>query len=133
MEFNRPMFYPSDDMKSYLEYLALLPIPKVAMKIVMDDYQGLTRMDKDFIYRFLKPAFDFIDKNDKPLYCGEYGVIDHTDMASREAYSEDLSSVLLEYGIGRAVWSYKRMGFTHIDQAGNPISEKLVQAVSKIK
>ena len=128
MEFNRAMSYPSEDLKSYLEYLEIIP-SKWRMS---SDYEGLTRMDKDFIYRFLKPAFDFIEKHDKPLYCGEYGVIDHTDMRSREAWSEDVSDVLLEYGIGRAVWSYKGMSFTHIDQDRKPVSEKLVKAVSKL-
>ena len=128
MAFNRAMFYPSDDLNSYLEYLELVSPERKAQ----EDYQGLARMDKDFIYRFLKPAFDFIGRNNKPMYCGEYGVIENADMASREAWSGDLSDVLLEYGIGRAVWSYKRMNFTLIDQDRKAVSEKLVKAVSKL-
>ena len=126
MEFNRSMVYPSDNLKPYLEYLELLS------RKGLEEYEGLTRMDKDFIYRFLKPAFDFIAKNDKPLYCGEYGVIQHADMASREAWTSDLSEILLEHGIGRAIWTYKGMSFTLIDREGNPESEMLVKAASKI-
>ena len=141
MNFNRDMTYPSEDIKSYLEYLEVLRDVQQGQsemdkeflhRVLLKDYEGLTRMDKKFIYQFLKPAFDFIEKHDKPMYCGEYGVIDHTGMASREAWSADLSDVLLEYGIGRAVWSYKQMSFTLIDKEGKPVSEKLVKAVSKI-
>ncbi|GHU87915.1 endoglucanase [Spirochaetia bacterium] len=126
MEFKKDIHYPSD-IGIYLEFLQYFKRENI------QNYEGFTRVDKEFLRHLIKPAIDFIEKNDKPMYCGEYGVIDHVDMASRENWSEDLSDLLLEYGIGRAVWTYKGMSFTHIDKDGKPISERLVKAVSKTK
>lgn len=127
MEFGRRLDYPTDDMSGYNDY-ARLPSSRMAS----DFFSAYARMDKGFIRGFLQPAVDFIEKHDKPMYCGEYGVIDAAHMAGREAWSEDVSDFLLEWGIGRAVWSYKGMNFTLIDENRRPVSDRLVKAVSKL-
>jgi hypothetical protein len=92
-------------------------------------YDG--RVDIAWVRNNLKPAFDFQEEHDCVLYCGEYGVIEKADLTTRENLSADISEVLLEHGIGRAAWSYKGMDFPHIGNDGKPLSQQLIQAVSK--
>ncbi len=84
----------------------------------------------EYIEEFIKPAIDFINKTNKPLYCGEYGVINNADLESTIKWHNDVSNILLKYGIGRAVWSYR--GFALVtDNDNNIISDKLIEAISK--
>jgi aryl-phospho-beta-D-glucosidase BglC (GH1 family) len=123
--FTKDVPYPAD-VDIYLEYL------QHSKREAPELYQGFSRVDKQFLRHLLQPAFDFIARHDKPLYCGEYGVIEHASLQTRENYSVDLGDILLEYGIGRAAWSYKRMSFPHIREDGSVVSEKLIRAVSKM-
>ncbi len=87
-------------------------------------------LDKNYLNRVLQPAFDFIHRNKRPLYCGEYGVISNASIESAVRWQNDLADLFLEHGIGRAVWSYR--GFSRITDSNNNItSEALVKAVSK--
>ncbi|MCL2092784.1 MAG: glycoside hydrolase family 5 protein [Treponema sp.] len=140
-EYDRNLSYPSE-MEPHIDFLKFSyersktnprpSQPPVAPEFKLPpSYEGLTRMDKEWLHRFMQPAFDFIKKHDKPLYCGEYGVITHSDMQSREIWHEDVSDILLEYGIGRGVWSYKGMSFTLIDQDRKPVSERLIKAICR--
>jgi hypothetical protein len=87
-------------------------------------------LDKEYLRRILRPAFDFIEINKRPLYCGEYGVISNAPAESAVRWQNDLADLLLEHGIGRAVWSYR--GFSLITDSNNNVtSEALVRAVSK--
>jgi len=80
--------------------------------------------------RVLKPAFDFIETNKRPLYCGEYGVIDNASVESAIKWCNDLADLLLAHGIGRAVWSYR--GFSAITDGNNAIPNMdYVKAVSR--
>lgn len=47
------------------------------------------------------------EKTGVPLYCGEFGVVDHAPMAAREPWYRDIISVFEEFGIGWANWDYK--------------------------
>ncbi|MCL2299367.1 MAG: hypothetical protein FWC27_04385 [Firmicutes bacterium] len=48
-------------------------------------YPEYSRMDVAFLRDRMQGAFDFLRANpDKILYCGEFGVIRHCDIASRE-------------------------------------------------
>jgi hypothetical protein len=123
--FTKDIPYPGD-AGVYLEFLQYFKRESPEM------YRGFDRIDKQFLYHLLRPAFDFIARHNKPLYCGEYGVIEYAGLQTRENYSADLSDILLEYGIGRAAWTYKGMSFPHITGDGSPVSEKLIKAVSKL-
>lgn len=79
----------------------------------------------------LKHAADFIEKSEKPLYCGEFGVIEKADEASKVNWLNDLIDILLKYHIGRACWSYKEMNFGLVDIDGEIISIDAVKAVSR--
>lgn len=87
-------------------------------------------VDKEYLRRYLQPALDFAKDRKVALYCGEYGVIDNAPMDSRIRWHNDLSELLIEYGIGRAVWTYKLMSFTMIDK-DSIINKELAEIVSR--
>ncbi len=95
---------------------------------IPDSEKGI--FDKSSLERVLRPAFKFINKNKRPLYCGEYGVIANAPQDSAIRWCNDLADLLLSYGIGRAVWSYR--GFSNItDENNNVTNVDYVKAVSK--
>lgn len=96
--------------------------------VIPDDEKGI--LDKAYLKRVLTPAFEFIEINKRPLYCGEYGVIGNASTESAVKWCNDLADLLLEYGIGRAVWSYR--GFSTITDNNNAVpNTDYVKAVSK--
>lgn len=88
-------------------------------------------VDKEYLRRYMQPALGFARERNVPLYCGEYGVIDRAPMDSRLNWHRDLSDLLIEYGIGRAVWTYKLMSFPLVDINSAVISDELVKIVSR--
>ena len=62
-----------------------------------------------------------------PLYCGEYGVIDVAEPEDTLAWFRDIHSAFEKLGIGRAVWSYKRMGFGVNDKHYDSIRSELIK------
>ncbi len=89
------------------------------------------KMGKDYIIKYLQPALDFMRERNVALYCGEYGVIEHAPTESKLRWHEDVSDLLKEYGIGRAVWSYKLMSFPMVDRNSEVINQELIKIVSK--
>lgn len=87
--------------------------------------------DKDYLASCLKPALEFMEDREVLLYCGEYGVINKAPAESSLNWHRDLSSLLREYGIGRAVWTYKLMDFPLVDEASSIINPELIRIVSK--
>ena len=81
----------------------------------------------------MQPAVDFLHETGKPLYCGEFGVIQHASLASRINWHRDVVDRLLDHGIGRAVWTYKEMSFPLVDRAGRVVSEELVRIISRTR
>ena len=67
--------------------------------------------DKEYLYSRLQPALDFMQATGKPVYCGEYGVIDAAPADSRVNWAKDMTDWFLEHNIGRAVWSLHKMNF----------------------
>ena len=95
---------------------------------IPDDEKGI--LGKEYLMRVLAPAFLFIEKNERPLYCGEYGVIASAPIESAIKWCDDLADLLLGRGIGRAVWSYR--GFSNITSDKNEVPNMdYVRAVSK--
>ena len=89
-----------------------------------------TVFNKDFLEYMLAPAVLFAKQNNKELYCGEYGAIDHAELDSRINYLNDMKELFEKYSIGRACWTYKGMNYTSIDKNGNPVSEKYLKALA---
>lgn len=88
-------------------------------------------MDKSYLRRCLEPALAFRDQRGVSLYCGEYGVIDYAPMDSNLNWHKDLCELLMEYGIGRAVWTYKLMSFPMVDENSQVRDSRLIEIVSK--
>lgn len=79
-----------------------------------------------FFEALFKNAIDYAEKNNVPLYCGEYGVIDYAPAPDTLTWFQDIHAVFEKYGIGRAVWSYKNMNFGIADAHYDEIRDALV-------
>lgn len=77
---------------------------------------GDTLLSADYFKQLFAPALAISEQYDVPLYCGEYGVIDHADRESTLRWYSDFNAALQECNIPRAAWNYKRMNF---DITGN--------------
>lgn len=121
--------YPSP-MKPYKDYVMLEKQRDAQPRYDDDLYEKLDVMDEQFVHAFLRPAKEFIDAHNLPLYCGEYGVIDVADSQSRANWTRDVAKFCIQYGIGRAMWSYRGMSFTMVDQNGKAIDEDLIRAAA---
>ncbi len=65
----------------------------------------------DYFEALFKPALEAAEKYNVPLYCGEYGVIELAPVDSAKRWFDDIHSVFDKYGIGRAIWNYKKKDF----------------------
>ena len=90
-----------------------------------------TDVNKEYMRGVFIPAITFLHETGLPIYCGEFGVIDHVDIESRTNYVGDIGELCVEYGIGRAMWNYKELGFKLVDTERNLINEELLCATSK--
>jgi len=85
---------------------------------------------KEFLRKVFEPAIEFIRKNNRPLYLGEYGAIANADDDSAVRWYNDVADLCLEYGIGRAVWSYR--GFSRITNPDNSVNDmRMVKAITR--
>ena len=104
--------YPVDEAK-YREICDIVPSIKHG---TLGEADNALKMLKDnFFINLFKEAVDCANKYNVGLYCGEYGVIDRADLPSTVRWIKDINSAFEHYGIGRALWSYKRMDFGLID------------------
>ncbi|MCL2357191.1 MAG: glycoside hydrolase family 5 protein [Defluviitaleaceae bacterium] len=81
----------------------------------------------EYLEMCMKQALEFSQKNNKELYCGEYGVINNADLESRINYILDTNALFEKHRMGRALWTYKRMDFESIDENGEAVSPELVK------
>ena len=87
-------------------------------------------VDAEYVRCRLQPAYDFIEANKRPLYCGEYGVYEKALIPDVLRWLNDMADALLEYGIGRAVWSYR--GFARVtDMNNHVVDEAIIRAISR--
>ncbi len=87
------------------------------------------KIDRDYLSRQLEPAREFIEKNRRPLYCGECGVISYAPLESQKRWYADVVSLFNELGIGRAVWSYR--GFASLTTPDDRVTdEELVRIIA---
>ena len=57
-------------------------------------------------------------------------MIDVSDIQSRINWHRDFNNLMDEYGIGRAVWSYKGMNFKFVENDGAVHNRELVDIIS---
>lgn len=92
---------------------------------------GLTASDAplsaEFFERMFKEACEIAEKNDVPLYCGEYGVIDRADTKSTLNWYRDIHAAFEKMGIARSAWNYKNKDYGLVDEHYDAIREELVK------
>ena len=89
------------------------------------------QMDKHLLTEYFKPVLDFLKDNERPVYCGEYGVIEIAPRESLRRWYRDFIGMLRENRIGRACWSYKGMSFSLVDYNNKIVDEELIKIVSE--
>lgn len=72
---------------------------------------NLDKIDRRFFQLSFEKAVKIAEERNVPLYCGEYGVILYSDANCALNWFCDIHDTFEEYGIGRAVWTYKDMDF----------------------
>lgn len=87
----------------------------------------ITSFGTEFFVNLFKEAVETAEKYDVSLYCGEYGVIDQAPTEDTVRWFEDIHAAFEQYGIGRAVWSYKEMDFGLIDEHYKDIFDRLIK------
>jgi hypothetical protein len=87
-------------------------------------------MDQDYLKEALQPAVVFVQETGHPVYCGEFGVIERASMSTRINWTKDFCTLLREFKMGYAYWSYKAMDFGLVDREGKIVSKELVKAVT---
>ena len=83
--------------------------------------------DTDYFRNLFKEAYDWARTNDTVLYCGEYGVINIASPEDTVKWFRTINSVFEEFGIGRAVWTYKEMDFGITDSHLSSVFNELVK------
>lgn len=97
--YNRDMPYPCD-IERYRDYRKFVCGYK-------EPYRKYEVMDRAYIYDYLAPAKEFIEKHPNAiLWCGEFGVIRHAKEEWREAWFKDVISFLKENEIPYCTWNY---------------------------
>lgn len=85
------------------------------------------KMDKSFFKAAFADAIASAVERNAAIYCGEFGVIDKTSLSSALNWFSDINSVFEEYGISRAVWTYKGKDFGITDEHYSEILDKLIK------
>lgn len=97
--YNRQMPYPGE-IERYRDYM-------ITVWGNTEAYQDYSQMDKKFIYNFLAPAQEFIEKHPNAiLWCGEFGTIRHAKMEWRIAWFKDVIEFFKNNQIPYCVWNY---------------------------
>lgn len=124
------------DMPSDLEQK--YPVPENEMRSRMVEIFG-DRMNDAFdrennemigtayFERMFAEACEIAERNDVPLYCGEYGVIDQADPESAVRWFKDIHAAFEKMGIAHAVWTYKVKDFGIIDEHYNGVRDELIK------
>ena len=110
--FQQAVTYPAG-LEAYLDYAAHSGRSAAL-------FEGLQRVDHQFLEKYIQPAVDFAAKRQVKVYVGEWGCIRNADAMSRRAYMQDVCALLKRYGIGNAVWNYRDNrdgGFSLVDPA----------------
>lgn len=125
--YGKEVTYPGD-FRDFEEFLRMKP--EYAESKWSKDFEGRPN-DKKLMLKLLSDATDFIKYAQKPLYCGEFGVIERAPLQSRINWNRDFIDIMNEYGIARAYWSYKGMDFGLVDREGKIVSQELINILSK--
>ncbi len=116
--------YPVDE-KKYREICDI--VPSIANGTLGAADNALKALKNDFFINLFKECVEVAERYGAGLYCGEYGVIDRADPKSTLVWIKDINNAFEHYGIGRAIWSYKKMDFGIIDDHYKDIYDELIK------
>ena len=122
LDFKMP--YPVDEEK-YREIAKI--VPSISNGTLGEADNALKLLKDNFFINLFKECVEYSEKNGVSLYCGEYGVIDRADTTSTLNWIKDINHAFEYYGIGRALWSYKKMDFGLIDDHYKNIFDEMIK------
>lgn len=93
--------------------------------------EGIGEIGESFFDDIFKPALEKAAADNRPLYCGEYGVIDLADNKAKLRWLKDINAAFKRYGIGRALWNYKQKDFGFVDPTFEEIKEDFSRLMSE--
>ena len=105
MDYSHSQGYPAD-FKDLGKFAA--DFPEYAGDI--EKYNGM-HCDCELLKRDFNFAGEFLEKNKKMVYCGEYGVYDRAGKDDKLNWMNDITGLFNQYKIGRAIWNYTGGGF----------------------
>lgn len=91
--------------------------------------EGISEIGEQFFEDIFGPALEKAEKDNVPLYCGEYGVIDLANNQDKINWLRDIHNVFKKYGIGRALWNYKEKDFGFVDDTFAEIREQFIEVL----
>jgi endoglucanase len=89
---------------------------------------------RDTLLYMMRKPLRLADSLHLPLYCGEFGIIDKSPIASKLAWYRDMVSIFEEKSIAYANWNYKAGSFGIVDndiKPDLPVINILVNSNSK--
>ena len=99
----------------------------IGIEIPLPEESKPEMLGPELFERLFAPAIEYAAKQNAPLYCGEYGVIDQAPAEDSLRWLRDITSVLNKYSIGRALWSYKNMDFGLNEAHYDPIRAEMAK------
>lgn len=87
---------------------------------------GVKEMGPDYFATIFQSALEAAEHFGVPLYCGEYGVIDLADNASKLNWLRDIHTAFARFGIGHALWNYKEKDFGLVDERFREIKDEFI-------
>jgi endoglucanase len=76
--------------------------------------------NRDTLEKMMAKPIHLADSLKLPLYCGEFGVIDGSPRASKEAWYRDMVAIFDKHNIAYANWNFKAGSFGIVDAQMNP-------------
>jgi aryl-phospho-beta-D-glucosidase BglC (GH1 family) len=128
VEYNRQLEYPGHQAAGLASIAEKYPRDTHALK----KEAGIS-FDKNYLHAMLQPALDFSQRTGQPVYCGEFGVYEGAPMSTRLNWTRDFISLLNEFNIGRAIWTYKALDFGLLDGYGRIVDQELIELASRAK
>jgi len=125
---NMPLDYRIDYPKTIDEY-------KEASTALSKDLAGaifnenISEIGVRFFEDIFAPAIEKANKDNVPLYCGEYGVIELAENESKLRWLKDIHTAFNNNGIGHALWNYKEKDFGFVGERFASIQERFMETL----
>jgi len=112
VEYGRSVKY-GDTFPNLAEFLEANPDITTVSPWIQD-----RPINRAMLEEFHQPVSQWIEEHKRPLYCGEFGVIDRVPAEDRAAWLKDMVELFDDLGCGWAFWTYKEMDFGLVDANG---------------